>query len=484
VADALLTHDDSALNWERTTTYPRKSITDVITNGLFSIDRQSIVTHWNKAAEDMLQIKAQDIVGKDLWATLPGFFPPDFYNLCHQAFAQDGSAYLKEYWTEMCSWVEMIIYHLDDLLSVSFKSSRHQSNPSLSSDRQPLSRMILLYDLYQYITKVTSDCLWEWNIRTEELFWIDGGHKRVFGYDIENFLLPQRYWESLLHPDDRIPLLERFHKTIAANCDSEWEAEYRLRKADGEYVFVHDRASIIYEDKVISRLIGATQDITARKLTERNLLSRQKEITEAALAAQEKERMTIGQELHDNLNQILGAAKLYVEMAKTDDEDRPMLLDKSIDYIMKVIEEIRRISKDLATPGLHLLGLFDSIESLVDELMRLHPIKIKFYTSGIEEIAVQEGLKLDLFRIVQEQMNNILKHSKATLVNIYLTRHGKELVLRITDNGKGTDLSVKSKGVGTTNILSRAEKYHGKIKILSKPGEGYSLKVTLPLDID
>ena len=95
-------------------------------------------------------------------------------------------------------------------------------------------------------------------------------------------------------------------------------------------------------------MIGATQDITVRKAAEFKLL--------------ENERSEIAQELHDNLNQILGAAKLYIEMAKTDDENREMCLDKSSAFIMEVINEIRKISKTLSTPGISWKG-YDCIKT-------------------------------------------------------------------------------------------------------------------------
>ena len=347
--------------------------------------------------------------------------------------------------------------------------------------------------MYRLITEVTTDCLWEWDLLSEQIFWIDGGHKRVFGYEIQNALIPQRFWEARLHPDDKVRILTSVHEFFTESSADDWEQEYRFQKLDGEYAHVHDRGHIVYnQGKRTSRMIGATQDITGRKSaesqllrSERNLarqqLKNQKEIIAAVLIAQEKERANIGKELHDNLNQILGAAKLYIELAKTDEEDREMLLQKSVGYIVTVIEEIRDISKHLAIPRLNIMGLAESIKILIEDVMRINPIHIQFRERGIHPAELNEALQLDIFRIVQEQLNNILKHAKASQAEIQLAKTNDTVELVISDNGEGCDITTNNKGVGIMNIMIRADLYQGTVSILSHPGEGYVLKVGFPI---
>jgi signal transduction histidine kinase len=167
-------------------------------------------------------------------------------------------------------------------------------------------------------------------------------------------------------------------------------------------------------------------------------------------------------------------------MAKTDEENREMCLEKSSDYIMNVIEEIRKISKTLSTPGM-VMSLFESIRILSDDLITVHAIKIEFQATGINEEELDEKLQLTIFRIVQEQLNNILKHANATCATINLTEQGNEIILIISDNGDGCDILQEGKGVGIINIKSRAELYSGIVTTISNPGEGYTLKVVLRL---
>jgi PAS domain S-box-containing protein len=469
------------------TGYLNKPITEIITNGFFTVDQHWTVKYWNKAAETLLGVPAADIIGKNLWEEFAGTLPVDFYAVYHNAFIQDIPAHFEEYWGTMGAWFDVITYHCDDTLSVSFRSRNH-----LAHSGRLQQRLKMLNELYKFVTEVTNDCLWEWDLHTRELFWIDGGHKRVFGYQIVNALIPQSFWENHLHPDDKVRILKRLNKILSAGSDRTWEDEYRFQKADGGYAYVHDRAHIIYDaDGVACRLVGATQDITVRKSAEfkllesekklvRERLTRHKAMIHAGLVAQEKERAEIGKELHDNLNQILGAAKLYIELAKTDDENREMCLEKSSGFIVNVIEEIRRISKTMSTPGM-IMGLTESIKILLDDLITVHAIKIEFQEDGIIEEDLDEKLQLTIFRIVQEQLNNILKHANATYATINLTKQGNEIILLISDNGNGCDISKEGIGIGIMNIKSRAELYSGIVTTVSNPHEGYALKVVLRL---
>ena len=462
--------------------YPGKLFTETTINGFFTVDRNWTVKYWNKAAEKLLKVTAKDILGKNLWEKFANVIPLDFYAVYHKAFLQDIPLHFEEYWGEMGSWFDVITYYCDDVLSVSFKS---HSQPYSELQENTIGRLRSLTELYQFVTEITNDCLWEWDLLSREIFWIDGGHKRVFGYQIENALIPQSFWESRVHPDDKFRILNSLHKLSNKAPGKIWECEYRFKKADGEYAYVHDRGHIIYgEDKLACRMLGATQDITEKIMLEKELeeerLAVQREITDSVLIAEENERSSIGRKLHDNVNQILTVCKLYIELAQKDEEKREMLLTKSSELVMSAIEEIRKISKSIAVSDIQMLGLFSCIRRLLDELNIVKALKIKFKPSVFEE-DIDGKVQLNIFRIIQEQVTNILKHSEATAGTIDLVRRKNNLVLLISDNGKGCDTSAKRTGVGLTNIMSRARIGNGTAVIYSKPGKGFKLKVILPV---
>ena len=211
----LVSHTNGQTKTDINYGYRGKPITDIITNGFFSVDRKWTVTYWNKAAERLLGVKAKEIVGTNLWEKFVGVLPIDFYTVYHKAFLQDIPVHFKEYWGEMGAWFDVITYHCDETLFVSFKSSNQPAHPDYSTlPEHPAQQLKILNELYRYVTEVTNDCLWEWDLETRELFWIDGGHKRAFGYQIENALIPQSFWESRLHPDDKGRILTRLNNII------------------------------------------------------------------------------------------------------------------------------------------------------------------------------------------------------------------------------------------------------------------------------
>ena len=216
-------------------------MTEIITNGFFVVNHKWIVKHWNKAAEALLAVKAADVVGRNLWEVFAGIIPLQFYTVYHKAFLQDIPVHFVEYWEEMGYWFDVVTYYYEDSLSVSFK---HINQPA--DQKFPEKHLKTLNELYRYVTEVTNDCLWEWDLSAKELFWIDGGHKRVFGYPIVNAIVPQHFWENRLHPDDKRRVLKSLSEIIATGTASVWEDEYRFRKADGQYAHVQDRAHIIY----------------------------------------------------------------------------------------------------------------------------------------------------------------------------------------------------------------------------------------------
>jgi signal transduction histidine kinase len=152
---------------------------------------------------------------------------------------------------------------------------------------------------------------------------------------------------------------------------------------------------------------------------------------------------------------------------------------KSIEYLCMAVEEIRKLSKELVVPQLQGEGLVNSIQALVSDIQLSNVIKIRF-THDAENELLGTGIKVTLFRIVQEQLKNILKHSGANLVDIYLENKGGESKLVIRDNGTGFDPRQTTRGIGLSSIHERTRFYNGRVKLETSPGNGCTLTITIP----
>jgi PAS domain S-box-containing protein len=207
-----------------------------------------------------------------------------------------------------------------------------------------------------------------------------------------------------------------------------------------------------------------------------------KAVAQAVVDAQEKERAEIGVELHDNINQILSTVRLYLDLAVINENERVNLIKRSSEGLANAVSEIRKISQSLVPASLNDLGLIASIQDLADSVMVAGNLNVEFYHIGdIESISPKR--KLVLFRIIQEQVTNVLKHAGASQLFIEVVADLKTISLSISDNGIGFDKKkIKGKkGVGLYNIANRAELFNGKVTMITSPGKGCKLNILIPI---
>ena len=174
---------------------------------------------------------------------------------------------------------------------------------------------------YELLSQATNDTIWDWDLNTNLLTWNDG-IKTIFGYkqaEIDNQIA---WWRENIHPEDKERVVTKINRHIEAGLKT-WKDEYRFRCSNGGYKYVFDRGFILFDNQHKPvRLIGAMQDLTDRRKLEQQLtnekINKQKQLTQATIEGQEKERSEISKELHDNINQILVTIKLYLELALDD----------------------------------------------------------------------------------------------------------------------------------------------------------------------
>lgn len=331
------------------------------------------------------------------------------------------------------------------------------------------------------LSRATSDAIWEWDMQTGQIF-RNETLMEMIGYQPDNSK-GLSWWLRRIHPDDRNRLADKI-KEATDNMQQSWQDEYRFKCADGSYTHIEDKGFVVYENGLPVKMIGSLQNVSVLKELENELadvrLQRQKEISETVIRVQEKERTRIGHELHDNVNQVLSTVKLFFDGIKPSGSEQKHLKEKSIEYLLLAIEEIRKLSKELVTPQLKKETLAENINTIITDIQMTGALNINFVHDVNDEL-LSPGKKITLFRIIQEQLKNIIKHSQATKAEICIRTNEEYLELGIKDNGKGFDPHQTRQGIGLSNIHERTQFYNGTVDIQASAGKGCILNVRIPV---
>lgn len=193
------------------------------------------------------------------------------------------------------------------------------------------------------------------------------------------------------------------------------------------------------------------------------------------------ERLVIGQELHDNVNQLLASAKLHLDLIQVYKADNQKAKDVTIQLLREAIEEIRKLSRGMVLQKLHKDTLLESVRSFIEDIKSIHRINIVFGIHQFNEALLSDHKKINLYRILQEQFRNIIEHSRAKTVVMTLETDDRNAELIIDDDGIGFDPGHQVDGIGLINIRERARHLHGTCEITTTPDKGCRLHITIPI---
>lgn len=357
----------------------------------------------------------------------------------------------------------------------------------VTEQREFAEKLKMSNERYELVTKATNEAIWDFDLEKNNMTWSEG-YRILFGHGFEDAEQGLDFWEVNIHPDEKTQVISSFNSFLSQHSSPHWECEYQFRRKDGSYANVLDKGYMIFNNKGKPvRIVGAMRDITERKKLEKELMlkerTRQFQVAQAAVFAQEKERAEIGKELHDNIGQLLTTTKLYLEMMKHKQDDPTELIDRGTKHINTIISEVRNLSRSLVPASINDLGLIASVNDLIESFRALGSFDIQFFAKSSIEERMNESVKLTIYRILQEQLNNIVRHANAKKVMVEMFQDENKVYLFIADDGKGFDLQTVKKGQGLTNIKSRSELQDGTLEILTNPGYGCKLVIQIPINI-
>ncbi len=294
----------------------------------------------------------------------------------------------------------------------------------------------------------------------------------LLGYSEQELL--ERPFHDFLHPDD---ILSTINATeFLAEKGSVNRFKNRYLSKDGRVIWL-EWTSAFLDDNNLSYSIA--YDITKERALEMQLekerRDRVNEVAEAAILAQEHEKEELARELHDNVNQILATSLMYLSLVKITDSKQQDSLGLAIAAVKESIKEIRQLSHALSSANLNDHDLHFALVNLFSIVKESKGIEVRHEIDLLLSGNFSHKLKLNIYRIIQEQFNNIYKHAHASLVVIEIFMDEEWIVLRIKDNGIGKSADKFESGIGLLNIRSRVDLFNGKMEVNTGIGQGFEL---------
>jgi PAS domain S-box-containing protein len=307
-------------------------------------------------------------------------------------------------------------------------------------------------------------------------------------------------WLDYVHPDDKNQAMADWMRCVESGAD--YEAEYRLRSKDGTYRWFRARAVPIRDDGKIAKWYGTCSDIHDSKLLEQSIRDNATQLEKMVdnrtdelrrlsvrlMTLQDQERRRIARDLHDGLGQELAVAKMVLDKMLLQKGAQPPdeAWAQASSIIDRAIQQVRTMSHLLHPPLLDEVGLLSALAWYTDGLAKRSGIETSLDVQPRDFPRLTSELETAIFRIVQEALTNVFRHSEAHRVWITLTRKNGSIGVAVRDDGKGigkkiVELRPDSVGVGIGGMKQRAKELGGELK-LTNLEPGTLVEIEIPWD--
>src|SRR5215469_5988426 len=312
--------------------------------------------------------------------------------------------------------------------------------------------------------------LWYWDELSETLYW-DQKTRDMFGAPANGKVTLQTFIDAL-HADDRDRVIRHWRDCFENRRP--YLIDLRAVRPDGEVRWIHGRGQAYYHHtgKPL-RMVGVVFDVTQRRAAEQERI----ELSGRLISAQEDERRRLARELHDDFSQRLALFASELDLLSGMIKGSSPEADRRMRALRKLAHEtamdLHSLSHRLHSSKLEILGLAANVKSHCKEFAQQHAIQIDAVCDEIPD-AINPETKLCIFRVLQEALRNVTKHSKASTVEVRLKRDSEAISLTLSDNGRGFDLAENnaSNGIGILSMRERARILGGTLEVHSVPTKG------------
>lgn len=441
-----------------------RSLVEQISDGFLSLDENWQVTYVNTVAEQLLGKAKGTLLGKNLWTEFPQAIDGVFYRAFHDSMREQRTIFLTDYSPATDRWFEGTVYPSPHNVAVYFRDVTNEKRAREDARRSEEKFRVFIERITDAFISV--DHNWRINYLNPQA--------AVMNRRPAEEMIGRNIWE--VFPDAvGSSTYKAFHTAMReqrfiSNMDyyaplDLWQENHIYPSPDGLSVFIRD----ISEKKRLER-----------ELREQERKSQLEKIS-LSMAAEEKVRNLIGAELHDNVNQLLASANVYLSVIR----DKPIRVEELIHHciasVKKAIHETRRLAHELVAPDLQSETLLSQVFLLCETMLQPAGIACFVKHDQFNESLVSQDKKLALYRILQEQCTNILKYAEATNVWIQFETHSSQrTIMQVKDNGKGMEAEAHRTGIGLRNMATRLEVFGGSMEIVTGIGQGFLLEIILP----
>jgi PAS domain S-box-containing protein len=441
----------------------KNAILESIGDAFFRVENNWLVTYWNKEAEKMLSTPKNKIIGQYLWVVFQNNVGSFSYKKYHESLETNKRVVFEDYYPALEKWLEISAYPSENGLSVYLKdiTKRKISQIHLKESEKRYTELFRLNPLPT----------WIFELETFRFVQVNKAAIDLYGYSEEEFL--QMTALNMRAPED----YASFKKTLKIH--GEQATTYKTKSLhitkSKQLLEVEVQANFVIINDKKYRLAIITD------VTEKNRM--EQKVTRAIIKTQENERYEIGAELHDNICQILASTHITLGvLSKSVNPDGVELFHQCRQYIKLANQEIRNLSHRLAPAFFNDSTLEEAFEILLNNTNVEKKYNVTLYfNQAIKESNINRELQLNLYRILQEQVRNIIKYAKCKNIWVDLIINNNKIKMRIADDGVGFDINEAKGGIGLSNMKRRVELFYGKFEVFSSPGNGCEVEIDIPL---
>ncbi len=464
-----------------------RDLVETVNDIIWEIDTDGVYTYLSPRVQDILGYEPEELIGTPFTDQMPSNMgdrvsdifmdfvnnPKPFMSLETKAVNKNGDSVILENSGKP-------FFDADEKL-LGFRgvnrdiTERKRAEKALEKSEERLALVL----------QATTDGIWDWDIIGKEAYF-SPRFREMLGFEEDvDIVYPFDAWAERIHPDHYDNRTYKLQETLDEKAP--YNIDYLIKDKTGEYRWYNVRGMALFDEKGNAfRIVGSIRDIHDRMEKEEHIRA----LTQQLIKAEEIERQRISRELHDHVAQDLAASKMACGLVLNPEQALADDVRQNISRISNMLDEaiaaVRDLAYNLRPQDIEELGLIQSVFQYCEDFSEKSGVDVDFHYTGVDSLRLSLEAEINIFRLIQEGLNNVWRHASAGRATIRLVGASPNIILRIEDNGKGFDVekrlvsAMAEKRMGLRNMEERAILLQGQMNIYSKPKVGTIISFKFP----